>query len=998
MFVPSRVRGDGLGARTRVMPSGIATPGFLAEYSGPKLGSHLNSGDLSRGRRTLFAALGAIVLVAAIDIAVGSSVMLVQLLVAGPLIAATGASARHTTGVAVLAFALALVLGIPPDSFGSSEHLVGAGVVAVGGLLAVIIARLRAQGERDSARLQVQYGVARALAEAESFEEGAPRLLEAIAPPLGRQVAQFWAIGDDERLHCVAHWHEDGMEVPEFERASRELTLGRGQGSPGEAWELGHPVWLGEAIADGTFIRAKEALANDLHGGMAFPVSSGEGCVGVVELLSHEIREHDPALYALTEALGSQIGEFLEALRGEQAVRLSEARKRAVLDSSLDAVITMDHDGRVVEFNRAAERLFGHPEDAAIGQELAELVIPPALRERHRDGLRRYLETGESKIVGQRVELTGMRADGEEIPIELAVNRIEEADPPMFTGMIRDITTRLQAQKQWEEARGQLEAILQGVADAVTAQGPDGRLLFANHAAVRTLGFGSTEELLSAPTATILDRFDILDDDRRPFPLEALPGRRALAGEDAPEAVVRFRVRATGEESWAAVKATPIRDHDGNVTMAINVIEDLTAHKRAELGQRFLARSAEVLASSLNPDELLVEVANLAVPEVADWVVVDLATDSGGFERKALAHADPEVREWALEMSRLYPPPPDAPAGVHQVIRTGQAELYPEIPDEMLREGAQDEEHYRVLVEFGMRSVIIVPMTTRGRTIGALTFVSGNSGRRFDEQDVELAQELARRCATAIENARLYTERSYIARTLQESLLPIELPDIPGVEAAARFRPTGEGNEVGGDFYDMFETGNRGWAVVMGDVCGKGPDAAAVTALARYTLRAAAMRERLPSRSLAVLNEALLRQRDDRRFCTVAYAYIEKLDRGARVGVACGGHPLPLVLREGGTVEQAGEPGTLLGVVPDPYIEDRAVTLEPGDALIFYTDGVIESRGDSHIDERRLEELIATCAGAGADAIAAKVEEAAVLSQGGNPRDDIAVLVLRVAA
>ena len=435
------------------------------------------------------------------------------------------------------------------------------------------------------------------------------------------------------------------------------------------------------------------------------------------------------------------------------------------------------------------------------------------------------------------------------------------------------------------------------------------------------------------------------------------------------------------------------------MTMAINVIEDITAHKRAELAQRFLARSAEVLASSLNPDELLVEVANLAVPEVADWVAVELVTDGGGVERKALAHVDPEVREWALDVSKRYPPDPDAPAGVYQVIRTGQAELYPEIPDELLREGAQDEEHYRILSEFGMRSVIIVPMTTRGRTVGALTFASGNSGRRFDDQDVELAQELGRRCATAVDNARLYTERSYIARTLQESLLPVELPDIPGVEAAARFRPTGEGNEVGGDFYDMFETGNRGWTVVMGDVCGKGPDAAAVTALARYTLRAAAMRERLPSRSLAVLNEALLRQRDDRRFCTVAYAYIEKLDRGARVGVACGGHPLPVLLRSDGTVETVGVPGTLLGVVPDPNLEDRAVTLEPGDALVFYTDGVIESRGDATIlDERRLAELVATCAGTGADAIAAKVEEAAVLSQGGRPRDDIAVLVLRVVA
>jgi serine phosphatase RsbU (regulator of sigma subunit) len=377
---------------------------------------------------------------------------------------------------------------------------------------------------------------------------------------------------------------------------------------------------------------------------------------------------------------------------------------------------------------------------------------------------------------------------------------------------------------------------------------------------------------------------------------------------------------------------------------------------------------------------------------------VDVVDEGGRVERKALAHVDPGVRERAIEMSRRYPPDPDAPAGLYQVLRTGQPELYPEIPDELLRESAQDEEHYQAIMDIGMRSAIIVPMTARGRTLGALSFVSGPSGRRFDEQDVELAQELARRCATAIDNARLYTDRSYIARTLQQSLLPVELPDIPGVEAAARFRPTGEGNEVGGDFYDMFETGNRGWAVVMGDVCGKGPDAAAVTALARYTLRAAAMRDNLPSRTLATLNEALLRQRDDRRFCTVAYAYIEKLDRGARAGVSTGGHPLPLLLRADGTVETVGLPGTLLGVVPDPSLEDQAVMLDPGDALVFYTDGVIENRlgADGVLDERRLAELVATCAGGGADAIASRVEEAAVLSQGGQPKDDIAVLVLRI--
>jgi len=310
--------------------------------------------------------------------------------------------------------------------------------------------------------------------------------------------------------------------------------------------------------------------------------------------------------------------------------------------------------------------------------------------------------------------------------------------------------------------------------------------------------------------------------------------------------------------------------------------------------------------------------------------------------------------------------------------------------------------YFKLAREFGMRSAVVVPMAARGRTLGALTLATDSSGRRFDERDLELAEELARRCATAIDNARLFSDRAYIARTLQDSLLPSELPDIPGIEAAARFRPTGEGNEVGGDFYDLFESGRRGWTVVMGDVCGKGPDAAAVTALARYTLRAAAMREQLPSRSLHILNEALLRQRHDRRFCTVAYAYLEKSEDGARVACASGGHPLPLLVRVDGTVEPVGAPGTLLGVLPDPRFEDRSVTLGPGDALVLYTDGVIEARSsdgvDGMLDEAGLTHLLTACAGLGADAIATRVEEAAFAASGGTPRDDIAVLVLRVAA
>jgi PAS domain S-box-containing protein len=954
-------------------------------------------------------ALVAICLVAALDLALEADAILVELLVVGPVIAAFGASPRDTGIVAVIAFLAAIPLGLAGDAFGSAEHLIGVAAVGIVGALATGVANLRSARELDAARLTVQYGVARVLAEADTLDSAAPQLLAAIGEPLGWSTGNLWESPDGE-LRLIGSWTIAGLELPNFAEATRRLDATDEHALPGRVWRTGRQSWIADFSADPNFPRALAASRDGLGGGMAFPVRIGSVCVAVIELFARDAREPDADQIAMTDAIGTLIGEFIEGLRAAEAVRLSEARKGAILASALDGVITIDHDGRVVEFNPAAERLFGRDAESAVGEELAELVVPPALRDRHRAALRRCVETGESTLLGQRVELTGMRADGSEFPVELAINRIGGADPPMFTGTVRDITARRSAEREREEllrleqmarvdatqARDQLEAILRGVADAVTAQAPDGRLLFANQAAVELLGYESSEALLSAPTAEILARFDILDESGRPFAPEQLPGRKALAEGEGGEVVVRFRVRATGDERWSAVKATPIRAVDGSVAMAINVIEDITHHKRAELAQRFLSESSAVLGGSLDTAQVLQHVASLAVPEVADWCAVDMVVN-GGVDRVALAHQDPAMVELAEKLQRRYPPDPRSDAGVSAVLRTGESQLYPEIPDELLRSGTRDEEHYRLITEIGMRSAMVVPMVARGRSVGALTFVSGPSGRRFDEQDLELAEELARRCAIAIDNARLFSERAYIARTLQHSLLPAELPDIPGIEAAARFRPTGEGNEVGGDFYDLFETGGRGWTVVMGDVCGKGPDAAAVTALARYTLRAAAMRERLPSRSLRLLNEALLRQRDDRRFCTVAYAYLEAYDGGIRVGVASGGHPLPMLVRPDGSVESVGEPGTLLGVLPDPNLEDRSLALSPGDALVFFTDGVIEGRGAKVLlDEEGLREMLAGLAGAGADEIAARVEEAAVTAQDGNPRDDIAVLVLRV--
>ena len=215
----------------------------------------------------------------------------------------------------------------------------------------------------------------------------------------------------------------------------------------------------------------------------------------------------------------------------------------------------------------------------------------------------------------------------------------------------------------------------------MTAQAPDGRLLFANDAAVAMLGCESSQALLDAPTTDIVERFEMLDESGEPMPLEELPGRRALVMGEASEAILRFRVRESGEERWSAVKATPIRDQDGRTVMAINVIEDMTAHKRSELAQRFLAESSAVLASSLTARSCCSRWPRSRYPTWPTGADVDLRGDDGSIERTALAHVDSSRVAWALELERRYPMDPDAPTGIPNVLRTGAAELYPEIPD-----------------------------------------------------------------------------------------------------------------------------------------------------------------------------------------------------------------------------------------------------------------------------------------------------------------------------
>ena len=251
--------------------------------------------------------------------------------------------------------------------------------------------------------------------------------------------------------------------------------------------------------------------------------------------------------------------------------------------------------------------------------------------------------------------------------------------------------------------------------------------------------------------------------------------------------------------------------------------------------------------------------------------------------------------------------------------------------------------------------------------------------------------------AVTMERYRAEQAVAEIAETLQESLLPTPLPDIPRVASATYFRPAGERHRVGGDFYDLFEAGDHSWAFVVGDVVGKGPRAAALTGLARYTIREAAAHEDVPSRILALLHGAVRRQSDDTEFCTAVYARLDVADGEPTITLASGGHPLPLLLRADGTVEEVGKTGTLLGADIEPTLTDSSVELARGETLLFYTDGLLDAYApERFVDVEDIQAVLGTCAGRPPDEVLAKIERMLLGVAGVDPRDDVAMVALQV--
>ena len=776
----------------------------------------------------------------------------------------------------------------------------------------------------------------------------------------------------------------------------------------------------------------------------------------------------------------------------------------------------VDADLRYVRINAALAAINGRPAEEHLGRTIPEVL--PELAEVLVPIYRSVLETGEPILERELNTDWPSRGHVRHVLASWFPVRVE-GEIAGVGAVVIDITAR-------KDAELRLQGVLRQLPVGVVIADTQGRVLLENH---RLADMG----IPIVPPGTPLEtaRFQGRHPDGTPLQADQWPLSRSLRGEVVRGTEIEF-TRADGTHRVLETNSAPIRDSNDVIVAAVVVVQDVTERRLAAARQDLLVRAGEVLDSALGVDERLDRFARLLVPELADYVKIELLEGKGGRRPVAIAHQNPErealMRAWRARGTLAE----SERVGMGTTLAQGEAKLTSEIVPEAVVRSAREttgEEGAELMREIGPRSQIVVPLRARGRVLGALSLTMAESGRRYDEHDLNLVRDLGLRAGLAVDNARLYeeaqasaaaeqrraaqldalaaaslaihrtrrldrrlqkiaerardmlgTERAvatmrpgrademtavsqaagapegeavrlsaplmardgtdlgvievsgkraggpftaadeialedlariaalaienarldererHIARTLQDSLLPRTLPEIPGLEAEARYLSGGEGTLVGGDLYDLFQAEDE-WALIVGDVCGKGAEAAALTAMVRYTVRAETLHHASPCKVLGLLNDAILRQIADGRFCTALHGRLSVSPGCARFTLASAGHPQPLVLRADGSVETVPCTGPLLGVVPDVVHPDVVVELRAGDTLVCFTDGVTEGRGPSGMyGDARLAELLSGCAGVDAGGIADRIVADTLEFQGGRTQDDLALLVLRV--
>ena len=958
---------------------------------------------------------GVLICLFALGLALGERLLLAPLLGCAALVAAIGTSPRVTGAVAVTAFAAALLALLIQTGLDRAQDGVRLLDVALTGALAAWIAHLRHRLLGQTARREFLARVTERLMTPADHRETLRAVAELAVPGFADRCTIDLAAGDGG-AERVASARADGAGL-----SSASGTADDPPAAPDDTAEVlrtGRADVVLDVRDDGRDAAGGDPPAAPRETSvMRLPMVSRSRTLGAIAFgrAGSRRRFSRGDLEAGTEvarrcALVVDNGRLLDEMRDTQR-RLLEAF--GLLDVLFErapiGLAFFDRDSRYLRLNDRLAEMNGVPASEHLGRRTSEVL--PGMDASVAESLRQVLEQG---VPQTDVELRGVTpADpGRERDFVVSYFPVRRGGVEVIGvgTVVLDVTDRKAAERALRAQTDRYETLLLALSEVgegmVVLEGE--HVVYANQAFQTMTGYGY-DELRAMESVFELVVPEARDEARA----RADVRRKRELVDPHYELAVRHRAGTVLDLEVAGV---PL-EIEGAQQLVI-VVRDVTARRRAE-GERerllaaerdaraeaeaahersrFLAEASAAFDQSLDVQRTTELAAALAIKDAPSSAMVVL-TPAGDPARLAAATSrDPRTE--AVLRTTLQQYPLQERATEHPVMeaaRTGRAVVVRDFSRTGL---AVDDQHESMLREIGSSAMIAMPLRARDRTLGAIAL---GYDEPLDGPEVAAQQRLfedfAARAALALDNARLYEERSHIARTLQRSLLPTELPRIPGTELAARYLAAGEGNEVGGDFYDGFALGGNEWALVIGDVCGKGAEAAAITALARYTARAAVLHSRRPSRVLGELNEALLRQQIDYRFCTVAFAALQPLSSGAfAVRMAAGGHPLPLVLRADGTSEYAGSPGTLLGIVDRPQLPEREFVLEPGDALVLYTDGVIEaSPVDDVLGPEAFAEYVTTLHGADAATIAARIEQTVLGVQDGGLRDDVALLVLRV--